>query len=115
MEGLLRDIRYSVHSLRKRPAFAANSSIFGIVNAVILKPLAFKQPDLLVWIWATIGVVGAIVVTRLMRSLLFAVAPTDLTTFAISAVVLNGVALLACFIPARRATKVDQLVALRYD
>ena len=64
MEGLLRDIRYAVRSLRKRPAFsflvvlvlavaiAANSSIFGIVNAVILKPLAFKQPDQLVWIWA---------------------------------------------------------------
>ena len=54
MEGLLRDIRYSVRSLRKRPAFsllvvmvlavaiAANSSIFSIVNAVILKPLSFK-------------------------------------------------------------------------
>lgn len=55
MEGLLRDIRYSVRSLRKRPAFsllvilvlavaiAANSSIFSIVNAVILKPLPFKE------------------------------------------------------------------------
>src|SRR5829696_10278625 len=65
MEGLLRDIRYSVRSLRKRPAFslvvvlvlavaiAANSSIFSIVNAVILKPLSFKEPDQLVWIWAT--------------------------------------------------------------
>jgi putative ABC transport system permease protein len=63
----------------------------------------------------TIGVVGAIVVTRLMRSLLFAVAPTDLMTFGISAVVLIVVALLACFIPARRATKVDPLVALRYE
>src|SRR5687767_9576164 len=65
MEGLLRDIRYSIRSLRKRPAFsvlvvlvlalaiAASSSIFSIVNAVILKPLAFKQPEQLVWIWAT--------------------------------------------------------------
>src|SRR4029453_7210442 len=63
MEGLLRDIRYSLRSLRKRPAFsllvisvlavaiAANSSIFSIVNAVILKPLSFKEPDQLVWIW----------------------------------------------------------------
>src|SRR5512145_327284 len=65
MEGLVRDIRFSVRSLRKRPAFsllvvlvlavaiAANSSIFSIVNAVILKPLSFKEPDQLVWIWAT--------------------------------------------------------------
>lgn len=64
MEGLFRDIRYAVRSLRKRPALstlivlvlalaiAANSSIFSIVNAVILKPLAFKQPEELVWIWA---------------------------------------------------------------
>jgi putative ABC transport system permease protein len=61
-----------------------------------------------------IGVVGAIVITRLMRSLLFAVAPNDLMTFGISSVVLIVIALLACFIPASRATKVDPLVALRY-
>ena len=66
-------------------------------------------------IGVTIGVVGAIVVTRLMRSLLFGVAPTDLMTFCICAVVLMVVALLACFIPARRATKVDPLVALKYE
>ena len=66
-------------------------------------------------IGVAIGFVGAIAVTRLMRSLLFAVAPNDLMTFGISSVVLIVVALLACFIPARRATKVDPLVALRYE
>jgi ABC-type antimicrobial peptide transport system permease subunit len=66
-------------------------------------------------IGVAIGFVGAVAVTRLMRSLLFAIAPTDLLTFAISSFVLIVVALLACFIPARRATKVDPLVALRYE
>ncbi len=66
-------------------------------------------------IGVAIGFVGAIAITRLMRSLLFAVAPTDLMTFGISAIVLIVVALMACFIPARRATKVDPLVALRYE
>ncbi|HTG14296.1 MAG TPA: FtsX-like permease family protein, partial [Blastocatellia bacterium] len=66
-------------------------------------------------IGVAIGFIGAIAVTRLMSSLLFSVAPTDLVTFAVSAIALTLVALLACFLPARRATKVDPLVALRYE
>jgi ABC-type antimicrobial peptide transport system permease subunit len=77
--------------------------------------LMMGQGMKLTLIGVAIGFVGAIAVTRLMRSLLFAVAPNDLTTFGISAIVLIVVALLACFIPARRATKVDPLVALRYE
>lgn len=69
----------------------------------------------LVFMGVVIGSIGAIVVTRLMRSLLFGVTPTDLMTFSISGTVLIVVALLACFIPARRATKVDPLVALRHE
>ena len=67
------------------------------------------------FIGAAIGLAGAYAITRVMSSLLFEVTPTDLTTFAAVSAILMMVALLACFIPARRATKVDPLVALRYE
>ena len=69
----------------------------------------------LAFIGAAIGLAGAYAVTRVMSNLLFEVAPTDLATFVAVSAILIIVALLACFIPARRATKVDPLVALRYE
>jgi ABC-type antimicrobial peptide transport system permease subunit len=69
----------------------------------------------LVLIGTVIGLVGAYAITRVMSHLLFQVTPTDLVTFAAVPLVLLSVALIACLIPARRATKVDPLIALRYE
>jgi ABC-type antimicrobial peptide transport system permease subunit len=61
------------------------------------------------------GLAGALVLTRVMKSLLFDVSATDPLTFVVIALLLMAIALLACLLPARRAMKVDPMVALRYE
>ncbi len=86
----------------------------GAQLADVLK-MVLRYAMTLVMIGTIVGLAGAYAVTRVMSNLLFQVMPTDLLTFVAVPAVLLVVALLACLIPARRATKVDPLITLRYE
>ncbi|MEP6692766.1 MAG: ABC transporter permease, partial [Gemmatimonadaceae bacterium] len=85
---------------------AARGSVLGLV---------MRQGMTLAMMGVGIGLVGAFALTRLIASQLYAVKPTDPVTFGVVALLLSGVALLATFLPALRATRVDPVVALRED
>jgi putative ABC transport system permease protein len=86
----------------------------GAERTDVLK-LVLEKGLTLIAVGLAIGVAGALALTRALASLLYGVTPTDPVTFVVVSLLLTAVGLLACYIPARRATKIDPMMALRYE
>jgi predicted permease len=109
--GLYGVLSYSVARRRNEIGIrmALGASTYDVLKVVLRSGMALTVIGLI------IGVAGSLALTRLVSTLLFGVKPTDVTTFVVVSLTLLVVALVACYIPARRATRVDPLIALRYD
>jgi hypothetical protein len=108
-------IKAHIHPSRPLPKFFCR--FFSIVDCRVnsVQKLIVGQGMKLASMGIALGLLASLALTRLMKSLLFGVGATDLPTFGIVAFMLAMVALLACHIPARRATKIDPMITLRCE
>jgi putative ABC transport system permease protein len=102
------------YSVTQRASEIGIRMALGATRKNILQ-LVLRQGSLLALGGIGLGLIASVLVTRVLSSMLFAVSPRDPETFFAVGLVLAGVALFASYIPARRATKVDPMVALRYE
>jgi ABC-type antimicrobial peptide transport system, permease component len=111
MVGVYGVISYSVsHRTREigiRMALGARRS--EVMAMVVKEGLIYAATGL------ALGAAGALALTRVLAGLLYGISPTDPWTFALVSALLCGAALLACYLPARRATRIDPMLALRHD
>jgi ABC-type antimicrobial peptide transport system permease subunit len=80
-----------------------------------IRGLVIRHGSRLIGAGLLIGVLGSLAVTRVIQSALFGMSPTDPLTFTVAAILLGAIALLACYIPAWRASRIDAIAALRHD
>ncbi|MGH7562938.1 MAG: FtsX-like permease family protein [Gemmatimonadota bacterium] len=124
---MIQDLRYALRSLRKSPGFTtvavltlARTHEIGVRMALGAEPgrlrsLVMRQGLVLAVIGVAIGLAAAFVLTPFLASMLYGVNASDPATFLIVALLLAAVSLFAAWLPARRATRVDPLIALRAE
>ncbi|MGH9750250.1 MAG: hypothetical protein ACRD6R_10035 [Candidatus Polarisedimenticolia bacterium] len=102
---MLDDLKFALRSFRKRPAFLAVAAGVPALGEGMRRAAGGTAT----------GIAGGLALNRALPGLLFGVGPADPWTYLAVAALMSGVAFLACWIPARRATRVDPLVALRSE
>lgn len=102
------------HSVRQRTPEIGIRMALGATRGDVLAAV-LREGCKLTIVGSVVGLIGALALTRVVAIFLYDVSPTDPVTFASTSLLLIGIALLACYVPARRAARIDPMAALRYE